>query len=378
MTAAPPEHEHSAGVHQGETTGRFSSPSKASRTAVGSVVAVCLALVLGAAVALIPLPFVVFAPGPVVDVLGADTGPEGESLPRIVVDGPTYPTSGSLDFTSVRLSGGPVTTVDLVDVLHAWIDPAADVYPVDDVFRPGETSEQVAEEDDALMRDSQQAATAVALRAAGFSVGQRIVVVDVDDSAPAGAEIRPGDVLVSVAGVPATDPDAVRAALAPVPAGDPVDVVVERDGQQLEVRPVTSDREGTTVLGVVLRVDAELPFPVTIDAGEVGGPSAGLIFALGTYDLVTEGALTGGQHIAGTGTISSSGAVGPIGGIAQKMVGARQSGAAYFLAPVDNCPSVVGREPDGLTVVAVGSFDEALAALRTISSGGDAATLPHC
>ena len=145
----------------------------------------------------------------------------------------------------------------------------------------------------------------------------------------------------------------------------------------MALKAKTGASGGRTVLGVVLKIDFQFPFSVTIDAGNVGGPSAGLMFSLGIYDKVTTGALTGGQNIAGTGTIDSSGKVGPIGGIRQKLVGARQGGASYFLAPADNCEEVRGAVPDGLQAIKVATFDDAKAALDQISAG-DPKNLPAC
>ena len=115
------------------------------------------------------------------------------------------------------------------------------------------------------------------------------------------------------------------------------------------------------------------PVKVTIDAGDVGGPSAGMMFALGVLDRLTPGELTAGQRIAGTGTISSDGRVGPIGGIQQKLAGARAAGIQWFLAPAGNCSEVVGHVPAGLTVVRVEDFDDALADVRAIAAGNGSA-----
>ena len=98
---------------------------------------------------------------------------------------------------------------------------------------------------------------------------------------------------------------------------------------------------------MVLQYKFKFPFDVKISLDKVGGPSAGMMFALGIVDTVTPGDLTGGKHVAGTGTITPDGAVGPIGGIGQKMVGARSGGATMFLAPAANCDDVVGHIPDG-------------------------------
>ena len=342
-------------------------------------VGIVLALALGVLAAVVPLPYAILRPGPATDVLATHAGPDGTTVPRIVVEGtPTFPTKGSLEFTTVRVVGGPGYPVNAWDVVTAWVSPSEDVYPVDDLFPPQATAEQVAQENKAEMAGSQQEAAAVALRALGKDVPQVVVIRQVVAGAPSEGELKTGDVIVSIGGVPATDAGAIRAAIQAVTPGDAVEVVVERSGARVTTHPRTRKAEdGRTVLGILLGADYKLPFTVRIDAGNVGGPSAGLMFALGIYDKLTEGALTGGTVIAGTGTIDDAGTVGPIGGIAQKMVGARQGGATYFLAPADNCSEVLGREPGGLTVVKVSTFEDARAAVAAIGAGNPSG-LPHC
>jgi PDZ domain-containing protein len=141
--------------------------------------------------------------------------------------------------------------------------------------------------------------------------------------------------------------------------------------------PTVSGTGGRTAIGVLLGVEHDFPVKVTINAGDVGGPSAGLMFALAIYDKLTPGSLTGDHAIAGTGTIDEQEQVGPIGGIRQKLEGARGAGSDYFLAPAANCPEVVGHVPDGLQVVKVATFDEAVSAVEAIARG-QASGLPHC
>ena len=113
-----------------------------------------------------------------------------------------------------------------------------------------------------------------------------------------------------------------------------------------------------------MQVAYKFPFKVNINVGDVGGPSAGMMFSLGIMDKLTPGAMTGGKSIAGTGTITPEGEVGPIGGIQQKMVGARDAGATVFLTPADNCAEAVKAVPDGLTLVKVATLHEAVAGDR--------------
>lgn len=331
------------------------------------------AMVIGS---LVHLPYAVMSPGPSVNTLGTL---EGQDLPLISIDGaPTYPTEGELDFTTVSVAGGPGFPVDVWTVLGAWIDPDRDVFPVDQVFDPNASQEQLAEENAIQMQGSQQEATAVALRALGHEVPTYIVIAELLEDSRAKDVLKEGDRLVTVAGVPASGADEVRQALQTVEPGQTVSVEVSRNGRTLEVvAPTIEGQQGTTALGVLLRLDHDFPVKVSITAGEVGGPSAGLMFALGIYDRLTPGSLTGGLEVAGTGTIDDDGLVGPIGGIKQKLAGAADDGSDYFLAPADNCPEVRGNVPEGVEVFRVASFDEARLVVEGIAAGktGD---LPRC
>lgn len=353
-------------------------PMKVSRGPATALVVVFLALLLGALGTLIHLPYAVLSPGPISNVLGTTTRSDGTTTDLIVVKGhESHPTTGSLDFTTVRINGGPGYPVNVWSAIGAWIDPHQDVYPVDVIFPPQQSAEQVQQENQAEMVDSQQEATAVALRAAGVPVTEKVSVAAVSADAPSGTTFQAGDVFVSIGGTEVTSADVARQAIQKATPGSTLDVVVQRGGTPVALKATTGSSGGRTVLGVVLKIDFQFPFSVTIDAGSVGGPSAGLMFSLGIYDKVTTGALTGGQNVAGTGTIDSSGKVGPIGGIRQKLVGARQGGATFFLAPAENCNEVRGAVPDGMQAVKVATFDDARAALGKIATG-DAKALPAC
>ncbi|HZU92988.1 MAG TPA: S16 family serine protease, partial [Microbacterium sp.] len=140
----------------------------------------------------------------------------------------------------------------------------------------------------------------------------------------------------------------------------------------------TTDGVDTWLIGITLTTEYDFPIDVTIQLDNVGGPSAGMMFALGIVDELTPGEMTGGNDIAGTGTIDAAGAVGPIGGIRQKLYGAVDAGADYFLAPTSNCDEVVGHVPDGLQVISTSTLEESLDALEVIANGGDVDDLPTC
>ncbi|MCS6712494.1 PDZ domain-containing protein [Brachybacterium sp. EF45031] len=341
------------------------------RTALASLSAMGVLLLGGM---LMPVPYAVESPGPAVDVLGEFDGKDIVS----VEDERTYPVTGSLMLTTVSVNGGPGYPVNGVEVLRAWVDPTRKVLPREAVFPEGQTKDQTALINSVDMSTSQQTAVAVALRELGREVPAVVVVAGVEEGAPAEGVLRPGDQVLAINGTASTEVQALRDASAGTPEGRPVEVRVRRDGTETTVRVPTRMVDGTPRMGVVLAPGYDLPVDVRIAVGDIGGPSAGTIFALGVYDELTPGPLTGGREIAGTGTIDDAGKVGAIGGIRQKMIGAREEGAEFFLAPAANCDEVLGHVPDGLTVVRVQTFDEALGAVTEIGRSGSAAGLPTC
>ncbi len=373
--------EPSAPVDPAPPGDRVGSPGDDDRlSGANKLVLAMFFFVLVAAVAgsLVHLPYAVMSPGPIVNTLGTQGSGDG-AKPLIEVDGlPSYPAKGQLDFTTVRVEGGPGFPVDAWDVVGAWIDPTKDVLPVDDVFDPTVTEKQVEQESAVQMASSQEEATAVALRAIGKQVPTHIVVSDIVASSKAKGVLEKGDRLVKVGGTTVADGQSIRTAIQKVSPGDPVTIEVERAGKPLTVSVTTIRTDsGQAAIGVLLAMKHEFPATVKINAGDVGGPSAGLMFSLGIYDTLTPGDLTGGAQVAGTGTIDDAGAVGPIGGIKQKLAGARSGGAGWFLAPASNCDEVVGHIPDGLEVFKIATFAEARAAVEAIALKQTGA-LPRC
>lgn len=369
-------HESGGGQHAplGRTDGSaITDPYRVSRRSGGLLTSLFVLIVLGAGLSFIPLPYVIFAPGPITNTLGNLDG-----KPIIQVEGVTaYPAKGALDFTTVRVIGGPSEKVDVFDLAEAALREDYEVFEREEIYPEETTREEIRQETTAEMVDSQEVAAAIALRETGRVVPERVLVSQVPDGSPSKGVLEPGDEFVSVAGKATPDAAAVQAAVRAQKAGATVSIVVRRKGADTTVSVPTRDNQGVTIIGVVLGRDYELPVDVTITAGGVGGPSAGTMFTLAVYDVLTPGDLTGGKHVAGTGTIEPDESVGPIGGIRQKLSGARDGGADYFLAPADNCDEVVGHVPDGLEVVRIGSFDDALGAVKAIAAD-KVDTLPRC
>ena len=324
------------------------------------------AVVLGGVVATLPVPYVVFSPGPVRDTLG--TTAEGADL--IVVEGAeTFPTEGQLDLTTIRVAGGPLGRVTVLDAIQAYVDGSRSLRPVETVYPPQETREQAREASTAQMVAAQQSAAVAALQELGETVPARLVVSGFGGNPASEAVLEEGDVVTAIDAVPVTSSGALVRLLQDYEPGDTVDVGVDRGGEALtEPIELAASDEGSVILGVLIAPEYELPYGVTYDVGGIGGPSAGLMFSLGIYDKLSPGALTGGAHLAGTGTMSDDGTVGPIDGIQQKLVGARGVGADWFLAPVDNCGDVVGAVPDGIRVTAVATLAEAVEAVEAVAA----------
>ncbi len=340
-----------------------------------------VALVSGLALTFIPSPYLIEQPGPVFDTLGTAEY-EGEDAPLITVDGAeTYPTAGSLDLLTVSVQGNESVRPSWIEVVGSWFSPSRAVVPVEAIYPSGVSNEQVDEQNAVDMQNSQKSAVAAALVHEGYQVPSTVSVSQVSPGGPSEGVLEEGDLLVSVNGQDLTtngDVDALRSIVADNGATSPAEVVVERSGQRETERITPQEVQGTSLLGVGVSVDYTFPFDVTLRLDKVGGPSAGMMFALGIIDKTTPGELNGGERVAGTGTITASGTVGPIGGIRQKLYGALDAGATVFLAPRSNCDEVVGHVPDGLDVYSVATLDDAVTALETVADGGDTGALPTC
>lgn len=341
------------------------------RSASLSVAAVALAILVGVAL-LVPVPYVVMSPGLTENTIGKFDG-----KPVIEIKGTkTYPTSGQLDLTTVSVTS-PDSDVRLPDVLSAWWSSNEILLPRDVVYPPEQSVQQVKQENQTQMLNSMDSATAVGLASAGIDA-VKVKVRDVAADAPADGVLQGGDEIVAVNATAVDSTQSAVDAIAAVEPGSRVTFDIVRSGNNREVELTTApspDDASQSRIGVTLSDDFDPPFEVNIELGqEIGGPSAGLMFSLGIYDLLTPGELTGGAHIAGTGTIDASGAVGEIGGIQQKIAGALQSDATIFLVPAGDCADVGGlAEEEEIRLVKVATMDDAVDALQSLESGDESA-----
>lgn len=311
---------------------------------------------------LVRVPYVALGPGPTYDTLGAVDGHQVVSI-----DGHrTYPTDGQLRMTTVSLNDH----VTLFGALALWVSGRYAVAPREEYFRPGESDAEVKRENAQQFQNSQSNAEVAALRSLGYPV--KVVVREVVPGSPAEGELAVGDQVIGVNGKRVTSADDVRDALRNTHPGQRVSITFQRDDQPERTESVTLARHPQGEQGFIgfQPVDrADVPFKVDIALEDVGGPSAGLMFALAIVDRMTPGDLAGGHDIAGTGEISPTGQVGPIGGISFKLVAAREAGATAFLVPEQNCAEAVAAAPEGLTLIKVSDLDGAVHALENLDAG---------
>jgi PDZ domain-containing protein len=241
----------------------------------------------------------------------------------------------------------------------------AAVVPRELIYPRGKSEQDVDKENAQDFKDSQTSAEIAALRKLGYPV--QVTVRDITKAAPADGALRSGDVIASVDGTPVTSQLKLTQLIRAKPAGTPRVFGIVREGKPstVTISPMKSS-DGNPRIGVTVEQKQPHPFEIKIDLDRIGGPSAGLMFTLGIIDKVDPSDLTGGMVIAGTGTIDDEGGVGPIGGIAQKLVAAKEAKAKVFLAPAANCAEAVANAQPGLPLVKVSNLDDALNALQAL------------
>ena len=328
---------------------------------------------------LLPAPYVIDHPGPTFDTLGT-VETSGGDISLISISGaPVYEPSGELRLTTVTRSGNPENLPGWADVVTGWLDPTRTVIPVDVAYPPGVSVEANLEAAQIEMRNSQQESVAAALEYVGVPYTSLLVVAQAMEGGPSEGVLQPDDVIVQAAGRSVTDVSQLRQIIADAGATKALELLVQRDGrlETIEVVPRLSEGQPRVpMIGILVSGRYEFPIEVDIALENVGGPSAGLIFALGIVEMLSEEDLTSDTIIAGTGTITAGGEVGSIGGIRHKMLGARSDGASLFLAPASNCADIVGHIPEGLVVVPVATLTDAVDALRLFAAGEPTPSCP--
>jgi PDZ domain-containing protein len=318
-----------------------------------------------AAAVLIPVPYVILGPGPTLNTLGKD--PSGQVL--ITISGhQTYATSGHLNMVTVSYVGGPGSNLSIFQALRAWTDSSEAVVPESELFPVGQSAQQTQAQDTEQMSSSQELATLAALSALHIAYKTQVSVVSTVAGYPASTVLKAGDVIEYVDGERVKGQQSLSSMITAHPVGSVLALTVLRAGKTLALQVASKASAGTPVIGVQVKEQYTFPFTVKFSVGDIGGPSAGMMFALGIIDKLTPLNLTGGKFIAGTGEITAAGQVQPIGGIQQKMVGARQAGATVFLTPAGNCADTAGAVPAGLRIVKVSTLSQAMSDLEAIKA----------
>jgi len=350
--------------------------TKRARVLIAS--ATCLVALIAVAL-LLPVPFVKMSPGPTYNVVGEVGG-----VPVIDIEGTeVFPTTGALDMTTVMESGGPRGGLTFVEAIGSWFNRADAVLPRELLYPDDVSGEDVQVRQAALFSTAESNSVAAALGFLGKPVRTELVVTAVYADTPADGVLQPRDRILAVNGTKVTEPAQVGEAVRSEPIGTAFTFTVERlvDGalktMDVEVRSQDNpDEPGTPQVGIGVGLNYAADFDITFTLKDIGGPSAGMMFALGLVDKLTPEDLAQGRHIAGTGTITPEGEVGTIGGIRQKLAGARAAGAELFLMPAAHCAEAADHIPDGLSVVPIKTLADAVAAVQAWNAGETA--LPSC
>lgn len=345
------------------------------RTRAAGYVGSALVLVIVLAMALLPVPYIKFSPGPMYSTTGSVDGVELITI----TDTTTYPTTGDLDLTTVSERGGPFGGLSLPEAFIGWISPDQTVAPVELFYPAGTSSEDAREDNAADFTSSQSAAIGASLGYLDIPVTSEVSVARVLAAGPSAGKLQVSDIIRSVNGTEVTTPADLPPVIQALSPGSTATFTISRAGEKENVNVVLGASPRDPSLGYAgISGSAEFtgPFPIAFGLKDVGGSSAGLMFSLGIIDKLTPEEISGGQLVAGTGTITPDGEIGPIGGLQQKLFAARDKGTAIFLAPAGNCKTVLESTPPELNVVKVETLAQAVDTLeRWRSSETD---LPRC
>ena len=348
-----------------------------SRATLAGLLAIVLVVGLTAIALRQPVPYVTFSPGPTVNVLG-----KYNKLDIISVSGrESFRDDGALRLTTV-IPSGPDKAKDKVsipEVVTAWLDPDRAVYPREAIYPDSATQKSVRDESTAQMDSSQDDAVAAALRALNIPFKTGVRIAQVEKGGPADGKLQTGDVVLAVDGTKVQSLEALTRLIRARPVGTEITLEVKRKSKVMERRlRTTNSTEDAQESAVRVGIEPccyDFPFDVDLNLDDsIGGPSGGLMFALGIYDVLTPGSLTDGKVIAGTGEIDAQGNVGGIGGIQQKLVGARSDGARLFLVPAANCAEVLDSpaDPEKMRLVKVTTLEEAIDDVQAWAKDSDA------
>lgn len=348
-----------------------------------AAVAALLFVTLAAVIAMVPVPFVSWSPGSTYNLLGT-VAVEGETaeVAAIQIEGATtHPVDGEVRMATVSVTR-PDSALTLPEALLSYWMPSREVLPRDAVYRPGANASDLQDDSIRLMDDSQNTAVVAALRVAGVPVEELPMVSRVSLSGPAHDQLLPGDLVVAVDNQPVERIADVQAIIADHAIGEAVKFDLIRDRRDLSKTVITrasSTAPPTPSIGVGWDIGFRFEPRVAFQLNPaIGGPSAGLPFAIAIYSMLTPEDLLAGRVVAGTGTLDAKGRIGQIGAVQEKIAAAVRDGATVFLLPSANCEDARGAEHEGLRLVPVDNLGDALAALEALKDPGQAGIVPEC
>ncbi|HUL98627.1 MAG TPA: PDZ domain-containing protein [Mycobacterium sp.] len=332
------------------------------------LVALAPIVAFGVLLGVVTVPYVSLGPGPTFDTLGEVDGKEVVDIEGAQV----FPASGHLNMTTVAQRD----QLTLGQAVALWMSGREQLVPHDLVYPPDKSREEVEKNNTEEFETSEFKAEYAALGYLKYAPAVTVEVVNEDG--PSHDKLQPGDAIDKVNGTPITGIDQFQDLLKKTKPGQNVVIDYRRKNALPGTTTITlgqnEDRD-YGYLGVAVREAPWAPFKITFNLANVGGPSAGLMFALAVVDKLTTGDLTDAKFIAGTGTIDSDGKIGAIGGITHKMLAAHEAGASVFLVPADNCAEARGGNDGGLELVKVETLGQAVDALNAFSAGGEP---PRC
>jgi PDZ domain-containing protein len=301
----------------------------------------------------LPAPFVILAPGDPQNVLGSAIKISGTQ---------TYPTTGKLSVTAVMITD-PDSYITAFDIFYGWVDKNRAVLPRERVYPDGETAAEAVREGAAEMSSSQVNATAAALSYLGYQIPSKLMVVGINEQTNAYQVVLINDQILSIDQIKLNNTNDLLRYLDGKKAGEKVSLEISRIGVGVIKKSIDlSPREDESAF-IGINIQEQFDFP------------------LGIVDKLTQVDLIRSRNIAGTGTIATNGLVGPIGGIAEKIIGAQNDGVDLFFTPINNCQDInnpdqlgAGQGGKGMKIVPVATLAEAIEVLKLPEN----AKLPSC
>ncbi len=332
------------------------------------LVAVLPILAFGVLVAAVTVPYVALGPGPTYDTLGEVDGKQ-----VVAIEGTeTKPTTGHLNMTTVAQRDG----LTMGQALALWLSGSEQLVPRNLVFPPEKSRDDIEKSQNADFQRSEDNAEFAALNYLKYP--QAVSVENVNDPGPSVGKLQNGDTVDAVDGTKVATVEEFSTILKTTKPGQTIVIDYRRKNAPPGTATITlgkgEDRD-YGYLGIAVRDAPWAPFTIDFNLANIGGPSAGLMFSLAVIDKLTTGEVNGGKFVAGSGSISPDGRVGPIGGIIHKISTAQDAGATVFLVPADNCDEARTAAGDTMDLLKVETLTQAVDSLKALSSGGQP---PRC